>query len=400
MSTQALAIVGGSATTALASIIGVSPQEAVAAIKAQCFKANANNVTDAQLVAFISIAKEMGVNPLIPGMLYAYPNQGGITPIMGPDGVYKKLGEHPEVDTWETTVFPEDPTQDATHATARIWRKGREKPLTYTAILKEWKVQANPNWNSRPRHMLSIRALKQCARQIIHGIPFDEDERHIMGEINVTPAEAQPQAEEAKPEVRRSRRGGAGAAKDAAADEAKPADTSIDIPATPVQDAKAEVVTPAAPAHAPAPTPAPAPAVEAKPEPVVDQFAGMPELAPGIGIKSWMGRPYPTKVMLEITGVQPALTPAGKACAKVGVKCNEFQGDVVSWDGVESNGDNTVKITNNALRVGAKIIAQVSARPRPKKGVKNPDGTPIPDTTQAPNIFISEISEVAPTEEI
>ncbi len=176
------------ASQQLATLLGMEAGAMLDTIKAQCFKGNPANISNEQLAAFVSIAADMGVNPLLPGMLYAYPvSGGGIVPIMGPDGVFKKLAEHPEVDSWETTVYPEDPLQTPTHAVSKIWRKGRDKPLTKTCILSEWKVNSNPNWNTRQRHMLELRTLKQNARQIIHGIPFDEDERHMMGEINVTP---------------------------------------------------------------------------------------------------------------------------------------------------------------------------------------------------------------------
>lgn len=172
------------ASQQLAAFIGMDAGVMLDVIRAQCFKGG--TVSNEQLAAFVSIAAEMGVNPLLPGMLYAYPiSGGGIVPMMGPDGVYKKLTEHPDVEGWETKVFPEDVNQPPTHAVTCIWRKGRERPITYTAILSEWKIQSNPNWNSRPRHMLGMRSLKQAARQIIHGVPFDEDERVIMGEIDI-----------------------------------------------------------------------------------------------------------------------------------------------------------------------------------------------------------------------
>jgi hypothetical protein len=177
------------ASQQLAALIGMEPGAMIEAIKAQCFKGNAANITDSQLAAFVSIAADMGVNPFLPDMLYAFPGQGGsIIPIMGPAGVYKKLSEHPAVDSWESVCYPEDVSVPPTHAIARIWRKGVERPLVYTALLSEWKVGQNPNWASRPRHMLSLRALKHCARQVIHGIPYDADDRFIMEEINVTPA--------------------------------------------------------------------------------------------------------------------------------------------------------------------------------------------------------------------
>ncbi len=187
------------ASQELAQFIGMDAGAMIDVIRAQCFRPKNNEViTDAQVAAFISIAVEMKVNPLLPGMLYAFPIQGGgIVPMMGPDGVFKKLSENPNVEGWEVTVFPEDQTKPPTHAVAKLWRKGIERPLTYTAVLSEWKMNANPNWASRPRHMLTIRALKQVARQVIHGIPFDEDERQMMQEIDVTPPGETPKREQA-----------------------------------------------------------------------------------------------------------------------------------------------------------------------------------------------------------
>jgi hypothetical protein len=125
----------------------------------------------------------MGVNPLLPGMLYAFPDgRGGIVPMMGPDGVMKKLSEMKGV-TYECIVYPEDVTQPPTHATAKIYVEGKERPYTYTAVYSEW---ATSNWGKKPRHWNWLRALKQCARQVIHGLPLDEEEITLGGMVNVT----------------------------------------------------------------------------------------------------------------------------------------------------------------------------------------------------------------------
>lgn len=235
------------ASQQLAAFIGMERGAMLDTIKAQCFKGNPQNISNEQLAAFVSIAVEMGVNPLLPGMLYAFPTQGGgIVPMMGPDGVYKKLSEHPEIESWETEVFPADVALPPTHATTKIFRRGREKPLSYTALVSEWKVGNNPNWNTRPRHMIGLRSLKQCARQIIHGIPHDEDERVIMGEINVTPA-AEPETPARPAAPKRSPKGAA-----AVQENPKPADKPIEAE---IVQPKAEVAPPAkeAPKAAPAP---------------------------------------------------------------------------------------------------------------------------------------------------
>lgn len=149
-------------------------------LKCQCFKSvRPEQVTNSQLVALVSIANTLQLNPLVPGMLYAYPEKsGGIMPMIGPDGVFKKLREHPDVVCWHEEWDSDDP------ATLPVWCEStihtKQGSFKYKAFLKEWYVQTNPNWNSRPRHMLAIRALKQNARKIIHGLPLDEDERAII----------------------------------------------------------------------------------------------------------------------------------------------------------------------------------------------------------------------------
>lgn len=180
------------ATSQLSAALGIEPRMMIESIKKQCFPSmRAEDVSDSQLAAFISVANAMDYNPLIPGMLYAYPGKnGGIVPVTGPDGVLKKLDEaimEGKIDGFECTVFPEDVTQKPTHAVAIITRTGKPIPSKFTAIFSEWVVGSNPNWGSRPRHMIWLRAIKQCARQVIHGVPFDEDDVKIGEMVNVTP---------------------------------------------------------------------------------------------------------------------------------------------------------------------------------------------------------------------
>ena len=128
------------ASTSLSQFLGVEPGMMIETIKRQCFPSlKAEDVTDAQLAAFISIANGLRVNPLLPGFLYSYPGKnGGIQPILGPDGMFKLLSERTDVDSWETQVFPEDVALPPTHAITKIWRKGIERPISYTAVFSEW----------------------------------------------------------------------------------------------------------------------------------------------------------------------------------------------------------------------------------------------------------------------
>lgn len=266
------------ATTQLSTTLGIEPRMMVDTLKKQCFPSmRAEDVSDAQLAAFISVANAMDLNPLIPGMLYAYPGKnGGIVPVTGPDGVLKKLDEEitkEKIDGYECTVFPEDVTLPPTHATAIIHRKGKDHPAKFTAIFKEWVVGSNPNWAARPRHMIWLRAIKQCARQVIHGVPFDEDDMKIGDMVNVTPQTDAPPPERPAPPPRIPR-----APKGVNAIPEKPAQS----PAI-----EAEIVPPVAtpapkaekPAEAPAPEPAPVAPETPNPSPIPPVAAPRTSLA-------------------------------------------------------------------------------------------------------------------------
>ena len=190
------------ASDSLAMRLGVEKAHLLNTIKAQCFRNTApERVSDTQLAAYVQIASNLHLNPLLPGMLYAYPERnGGITPIIGPDGVFLMLANNPEVEGWWTRHESVD-NEPACTAVIKHRRLGE---ISKTVFMGEWKVASNPNWVTRPRHMLEIRALKQCARQIIHGVPFDDEEYAAMRVVddglaheappprNVTPAQAAP----------------------------------------------------------------------------------------------------------------------------------------------------------------------------------------------------------------
>ena len=179
------------ASAQLASFLGIESSMMLETIKAQCFKGTpAANVSDAQLAAFVSVAAAMKLNPLLPGMLYCYPERnGGIQPMIGPDGVYMLLANNPDIVASEKSgsAWWTEHGKDGDEETCTAYINHRGKGLIKKTIyVKEWLVSSNPNWQSRRRHMAEIRALKQCARQILHGIPMDEDERKLADMTNVT----------------------------------------------------------------------------------------------------------------------------------------------------------------------------------------------------------------------
>lgn len=180
-----------SAIQSLAEGLGIKQSYMLEVVKSQCFKGiDPSRISDQHLAAYVATASAIRsicptFNPLLTGMLFAYPaKNGGVECMIGPDGVFALLATHPGYKNYEWT--PEYDKQGKIAAgTVTINMNDGTGPFRKRCVLSEWHVQSNPNWNTRPEHMLEIRTLKQCARQIIHGIPFDEDERNIARAVEV-----------------------------------------------------------------------------------------------------------------------------------------------------------------------------------------------------------------------
>ncbi len=318
------------ATTQLSTTLGIEPRMMVDTLKKQCFPGmRSEDISDAQLAAFISVANTMGLNPLIPGMLYAYPGKnGGIIPVSGPDGVLKKLDEHisdQKLDGYECVVYPEDPSLPPTHAVAKIWRKGSERPALFTAVFKEWIVQSNPNWQTRPRHMIWLRAIKQAARQVIHGVPFDEDDVKIGDMVNVTPDDKKPIERPAPPE--RAKKGA----------NAVTANANPPIEAE-IVDPKTDVPKPAAEEKKVDPKPAPPEPKNVTPpaEPVAEKIAAAPKPRTGAlkDKEEFIAFCTPEKVYAMNAKVAGVDTPTIKAALT-----GDYVGEVFHFGGAVKNGD-------------------------------------------------------------
>lgn len=415
------------ASNALAARLGVEKGHMLATIKAQCFKCDPEKVSDTQLAAFVSIAHDMGVNPLLPGMLYAFPDgRGGIVPMMGPDGVMKKLAELKGV-TYECTVYPEDVTLPPTHATARIYVEGKERPYTYTAVYAEWATQ---NWAKKPRHWNWLRALKQCARQVIHGLPMDEEEIKLDGMYNVTGTVA----EETPTSHKVNRRAGASQVVTNAASSL--AETATDK--VTAQTIEAEIVTAEPAAAEPsdadmaraeqeakeaaekaareeaekaerkakakaekaakekAEQEAKAKAAAAEVEKLAQQNAKpdlskVPEICPGVGIESFNGHKWPVTLTGSIVSIEPKAS-GRNTFAQITVEMPQGKFDVISRSGVKQHDDGKLEITMPALRQGGLIEFSMKAVLRASKE-KDEAGNAKPDMTRPPALVISDIRD-------
>lgn len=162
-------------TTALATLtnsfaarfgIESNQQELVDTLKATAFKGG--NVTDAQMTALMLVAQQYSLNPWT-REIYAFPDKGGIVPVVGVDGWSRIMNDHPQFDGM-------DFKQDADSCTCIIYRKDRSHPITATEYMDECKRGTGP-WQSHPRRMLRHKAMIQAARLAFgFGGIYDQDE--------------------------------------------------------------------------------------------------------------------------------------------------------------------------------------------------------------------------------
>jgi phage recombination protein Bet len=165
-----------------ASRYDVEPQKMLATLKATCFRLPSGEVSNEQMIALLAVADQYGLNPFLKE-IYAFPDQGGIVPVVGVDGWARIINEQSQFDGIEFD-------QDADKCTATIYRKDRAHPTSVTEFLDECRKES-PAWKSHPRRMLRHKAMIQAARLAFGftGI-YEPDEAERIREsriIDVTP---------------------------------------------------------------------------------------------------------------------------------------------------------------------------------------------------------------------
>jgi phage recombination protein Bet len=140
----------------VASRYGVEPTKMMTTLKATAFKSS-TPATDEQMMALLIVADQYGLNPFTKE-IYAYPDKGGIVPVVGVDGWSRIINEHPQYDGMTLTT-----ADDGTSCTCIMYRKDRAHPISVTEYMAECK-RGTPPWSSHPKRMLRHRAMIQCAR--------------------------------------------------------------------------------------------------------------------------------------------------------------------------------------------------------------------------------------------
>ena len=154
-------------------------------LKQTCFKSG-TQVTDAQMTALLVVASQYGLNPFTKE-IFAFPDKGGIVPVVGLDGWARIINSHPQYDGV-------DFEQDADSCTCIIYRKDRGHPTRVTEYMVECKRSGTGPWSSHPYRMLRHKALIQCARLAFGFVGiFDQDEAERIIEAEPKPGR-NPQA--------------------------------------------------------------------------------------------------------------------------------------------------------------------------------------------------------------
>jgi len=141
-------------------------EELYQVLKSTAFK---GDVSDAQLSALLIVAGQYKLNPWTKE-IYAFPDKGGIVPVVGVDGWSRIINSNPQFDGM-------DFEQDADSCTCTIYRKDRAHPTKLTEWMAECKRPSVKPWESHPYRMLRHKAMIQCARIAFgFGGIYDADE--------------------------------------------------------------------------------------------------------------------------------------------------------------------------------------------------------------------------------
>jgi phage recombination protein Bet len=168
---------------------GVDPQKMMQTLKATCFNVRSGEVTNEQLMSLLVVADQYKLNPFTKE-LFAFPDKGGIVPVVSVDGWSRIINENPNMDGVKLEV-----SADGSECVCSIYRKDRSHPTTITEYMSEVRRDTQP-WKSHPKRMLRHKALIQCAR-IAFGFAgiYDEDEAERIVEAEaIDPEQARDEA--------------------------------------------------------------------------------------------------------------------------------------------------------------------------------------------------------------
>ena len=169
--------------------------ELVQVLKATAFK---GEVSDAQMVALLTVANHYGLNPFTKE-LFAFPDKNnGIVPVVGVDGWSRIINSHPQLDGIEFHHADEFVTMPGAKPApewieCHIHRKDRSRPVVvreyldevYRAPFKGKYGDVTGPWQTHTKRFLRHKAMIQCARLAFgYGGIYDQDEAERIVEAS------------------------------------------------------------------------------------------------------------------------------------------------------------------------------------------------------------------------
>jgi len=172
---------------AMAARLHINEDETRSLMMNTLMKAKGGNgqVSNEELVTFLSIANEYQLNPLTKE-IYAFNNRGAIQPIVSIDGWLKIINSHTQFNGMEF-LDATDENGNLVSVTCRIYRKDREHPTEVTEYMNECRGNSEP-WKKWPARMLRHKATIQAARyafRLSGIIDPDEAERYEKTNLDV-----------------------------------------------------------------------------------------------------------------------------------------------------------------------------------------------------------------------
>lgn len=171
-----------------------NPKELIDILKQTAFKQKDGvAVSDAQLSALMIIAQQYGLNPFV-REIYAYPDKGGIVPVVGVDGWTRIGNDHPQFEGMEFRYSEETVKHKGKLAfewiECVVYRKDRSKPVVAREYFDEVCRSVNfpTPWDSHPKRMHRHKAMIQAFRMAFgfSGIQ-DEDDASRITEKEINP---------------------------------------------------------------------------------------------------------------------------------------------------------------------------------------------------------------------
>lgn len=186
----------------------IEPAKLLDTLKSTAFRQQGDKeVTNEQMAALLIVADQYNLNPFTKE-IYAFPDKGGIVPVVSVDGWARIINEHPQCDGFE--FFYADETITFKGKDVPIWtevhfyRKDRSRPTKVREYWAEVAREGMQPWQSHPNRMLRHKVFIQGGRLAFgFGGIFDEDEagrivERDMGAVQFAEAVVQPQSKSAK----------------------------------------------------------------------------------------------------------------------------------------------------------------------------------------------------------